>query len=712
MKNKLSGMKRPSALLLRIQPFVVWLLAVVLIGLGGCRKDVMNDIDSIEQSPATANLTVDKAKQWWISAQSVNFRTEGTDTIVTSLNVVPIWNRAFTTTFQGTENIVLAPFTWQGEIAHLGHRGAMYLAIHYSDSTHATLKSRLIGFVADNDYVGAASSFSTHNFSGYSFQVGEQGRVFGVLKIINGSITHQLAEELSSNEIDFRDDPGGRRVRCYSFSQGWLGQMFEDIGNFFGNIGEAVSQFVSMIGDCFGGNDTGGSDIDVIPYDNPFWNPDWDNFNSFGNPPPRGETNNNGPSNPSSFSLSTYFNNDIFAMARYMEMLMDFSAAHELTTGISQLAEIVNPACSETPETFNACALNSVLNWLGDLSSEQRARLQSDNTMLDNTIRFVAHLKASGYSDEEIDSFMDGWFEDYGAFDGLTEDEEGIICCNPPVVINNGITLANMATPANSVLFSGLIKTGYSVGTYPDNIDLPGDDPEDIRSGTNADDRGIYLDKKPAVVSPSGNVIAPARPYTDSELFDFMTPLFMATTHCDNRSIAFLFKEQFRTNTERGKFFYHRPLSDKVMSHPVMKNYMKSFGKQLNDRLSMSNGQMISQAINMGTERPQFNKKCSDRNVWYDRLHGYQILINDTQAVDIYLVPGSYIYDANTKVWRGRFTFVVTDHFGLDKQDAIDYQWFPLGNGFSAWWRLQHTRGYKPFRTRIIVSADIQGKLN
>lgn len=219
------------------------------------------------------------------------------------------------------------------------------------------------------------------------------------------------------------------------------------------------------------------------------------------------------------------------------------------------------------------------------------------------------------------------------------------------------------------------------------------------------------MDIKPAVTSSTGNVLVPARPYTDAELFDKMTPLFRATTHCDNRPIAFLFKEEFRNNTERGKFFYHRPLSDKVAAHPVMKNYMKSFGKQLNDRLSISNGQMTSQLINMGTERPAFNKNCSNQNTWYDRLHGYQILINDTQAVDIFLIPGSYTYTPSIKEWKGRFLFVVTDHFGLDKKDTISYQWYPLGEGFSAWWRLQHTRGYKPFRTRIFITTDIKGTL-
>jgi hypothetical protein len=45
MKNKLSGMKRPSALLRRIQPIAVWLLAVVLIGLGGCEKDRFAELE-------------------------------------------------------------------------------------------------------------------------------------------------------------------------------------------------------------------------------------------------------------------------------------------------------------------------------------------------------------------------------------------------------------------------------------------------------------------------------------------------------------------------------------------------------------------------------------------------------------------------------------------------------------------------------------------
>lgn len=62
----------------------------------------------------------------------------------------------------------------------------------------------------------------------------------------------------------------------------------------------------------------------------------------------------------------------------------------------------------------------------------------------------------------------------------------------------------------------------------------------------------------------------------------------------------------------------------------------------------------------------------------------------------------------------GKLFFHVTDHFGLDKKDALLYQGIvPFGhNGFAAWWRLQHTRGYVPFTTSIKVVATISGNIS
>lgn len=60
---------------------------------------------------------------------------------------------------------------------------------------------------------------------------------------------------------------------------------------------------------------------------------------------------------------------------------------------------------------------------------------------------------------------------------------------------------------------------------------------------------------------------------------------------------------------------------------------------------------------------------------------------------------------------------MIYDHFGLDKNDVLKYQSkgllsdpFNAGIGFAAWWRLQHTRGYKPLRTMIVLNASIKGE--
>ncbi|MFZ4474512.1 MAG: DUF3289 family protein [Saprospiraceae bacterium] len=70
---------------------------------------------------------------------------------------------------------------------------------------------------------------------------------------------------------------------------------------------------------------------------------------------------------------------------------------------------------------------------------------------------------------------------------------------------------------------------------------------------------------------------------------------------------------------------------------------------------------------------------------------------------------GNFNLDNSTKVWSADFYFEVTDHFGLDKHDALLYQIYHAG--FAAWWALQHRRGYKPFRTKITIFATLQGQL-
>lgn len=85
MKNRLSGTKRPSALLRRIQPIAVWLLAAVLIGLGGCEKEKFTELDDIsEYRPNNVDarfFDYFHSTTNALSHDEVTFRNETTDSL-------------------------------------------------------------------------------------------------------------------------------------------------------------------------------------------------------------------------------------------------------------------------------------------------------------------------------------------------------------------------------------------------------------------------------------------------------------------------------------------------------------------------------------------------------------------------------------------------------------------------------------------------------
>lgn len=76
-----------------------------------------------------------------------------------------------------------------------------------------------------------------------------------------------------------------------------------------------------------------------------------------------------------------------------------------------------------------------------------------------------------------------------------------------------------------------------------------------------------------------------------------------------------------------------------------------------------------------------------------------------TEETDI--IIDNYRYLGNGK-WYADITAVIHDHWGLDKNDALKFQNKPVvGDGFAAWWLLQHTRGYQPFVTTVIAKKRI-----
>jgi len=92
-----------------------------------------------------------------------------------------------------------------------------------------------------------------------------------------------------------------------------------------------------------------------------------------------------------------------------------------------------------------------------------------------------------------------------------------------------------------------------------------------------------------------------------------------------------------------------------------------------------------------------------------DWVSGSTILINDVEKVEVYLED----IDVNTTTgqWTATIYLKVIDHFGLDISDLTGRNTWRQGIlGFTAWWRLQHQRDFKPFRTLLRIKTNINGK--
>jgi len=146
--------------------------------------------------------------------------------------------------------------------------------------------------------------------------------------------------------------------------------------------------------------------------------------------------------------------------------------------------------------------------------------------------------------------------------------------------------------------------------------------------------------------------------------------------------------------------YYHETLSEMVMNSTQMRNWLKIYGKGLNDGLIETGGDINGIVDPVIVNRPSLNES-----------HALTILINDTQVTKVYRLD-SYNYDEQTGEWDCFFLVNVIDHFGLDDGDVIEFQnHFPGGNGFIAWWALQHRYGWAPFKTDIWFVVHLGGKI-
>ncbi len=255
----------------------------------------------------------------------------------------------------------------------------------------------------------------------------------------------------------------------------------------------------------------------------------------------------------------------------------------------------------------------------------------------------------------------------------------------PDPEIQNGIDIIS-----TSVALS-VPTTGTLIGRSrrnPPNV-------EDMQHGTNGNCIGIINECMTCLGAKECITI------TEDDLKDYMRDLMTFFSKPPLESIAVSFAERFFNKISSDH--YSTDLSEHVRNSPNMRNYMKIFGAALNERLKANGGNIyLNPIIEMPNNvRPVFGGK-------HNRWHGLTILLNDTERTDIWYM-GNFNLNNDTKVWSADLYFEVTDHFGLDKHDAITYQGWDTG--FAAWWALQHKKDYPPFRTKITIFATLKGKL-
>lgn len=150
-----------------------------------------------------------------------------------------------------------------------------------------------------------------------------------------------------------------------------------------------------------------------------------------------------------------------------------------------------------------------------------------------------------------------------------------------------------------------------------------------------------------------------------------------------------------RFQSRAGGYFTTNILNQGVLNHPstqrfIHRDIVSSFKEALKKNGYSIDGLHLSIFGN-----PRFNTKS---DLWFG---GLTFAINDMQKYDIQIVS----YKVVENKYKANLNLVLYDHFGLDPEDVIEYDY----DLFESWFVLQHSRGFKPFMTKIEISIEING---
>lgn len=160
--------------------------------------------------------------------------------------------------------------------------------------------------------------------------------------------------------------------------------------------------------------------------------------------------------------------------------------------------------------------------------------------------------------------------------------------------------------------------------------------------------------------------------------------------------------DKFERN--EGLYFSHPLLDDGLRDQDTTQAFHNALKKCLSKNIS--DGHLDSDIMNIsnkylsssdkGVDLPQFDMS--------DIFKGTVLAVHGIWSMEVYVDELEY----KGKQIRGKFRYIIEDHFGLDTADIDStgkgalppYEWM---EGFRSWYLLQHYKGYgyKPFITRI-----------
>lgn len=187
---------------------------------------------------------------------------------------------------------------------------------------------------------------------------------------------------------------------------------------------------------------------------------------------------------------------------------------------------------------------------------------------------------------------------------------------------------------------------------------------------------------------------------TDAELEERLRDLVRLLSTGAMTAVALRMVEHFIGAS--GTAFEDSTLNDEVRNNPAFTEYHEHFCQALAHGIAACD-------YDLNRIKP-VSMRLLNFSSLPDKIGGLGITIHQVWSVIADL--SDFVVNCGTRRWSGRLHYTLYDHFGLDWADVVKHggDWLPLpgtGNGFKAWYILQHYRKARPFVTEIRLSLPV-----